>query len=149
MDIKNFASMLLEDIKKSGLPIAEVERLQTEKSVFGIETSDNSQFLLKIAKRDVLQESLLLEMDDTESKIHEIYERFAESCEYNQILLRNDFDIDWLLDTLDIEQYRKLENYILRYCSKNDELLFRLGFKYAWSLFSECTKREEHQSAKP
>ncbi|GFI30946.1 hypothetical protein IMSAGC013_02339 [Lachnospiraceae bacterium] len=54
--------------------------------------------------------------------------------------MNNDFDIDWLADILDIKDYRKLENIILQYSSRNDELLFTLGFKYAWSLFMECAK---------
>ena len=47
--------------------------------------------------------------------------------------MNNDFDIDWLEGILDMKDYRKLENIILQYSSRNDELLFTLGFKYAWS----------------
>ena len=54
--------------------------------------------------------------------------------------MNNDFDIDWLEDILDMKDYRKLENIILQYSARNDELLFTLGFKYAWSLFMECAK---------
>lgn len=46
-------------------------------------------------------------MDKTESKIHEIYERFANSWEYNDIMMRNDSDIDWLLEKPDAENYRR------------------------------------------
>lgn len=143
MNIKNFTTMLLENIEESKLPVTEVERIQTDKSLFGISTFDDSQFLLKIAKRDALQESILLEMDEAESKIHEIYERFTNSWEYNNTLMNHDFDIDWLLDKLDIQDYHRLEKYILKYSSKNDELIFRLGFKYAWSLFTECMEPEK------
>ncbi len=73
MDMKFFAAMILKDIEESELPITEVERIQTDKGLFGISTSDNSQFLLKIAKRDAKQESTFLEMDEADSKIHEIY----------------------------------------------------------------------------
>lgn len=140
--MKFFAAMILKDIEESELPITEIERIQTDKGLFGISTSDNSQFLLKIAKRDAKQESTFLEMDEADSKIHEIYERFANSWEYNEILMNHTFDIEWLIDMIDTENYQKLEDYILKYCSRNDELLFRLGFKYAWSLFHECEKKE-------
>ncbi len=81
--------------------------------------------------------------EKTNSKIHQIYEHFANSWEYNDALMRNDFDIDWLIGILDYEDYRKLENYIMYYCSQNDELLFRLGFQCAWSLFCECAQEEK------
>lgn len=64
------------------------------------------------------------------------------SWEFNEILMHNDFDIEWLLKELDFDSFRTLENYILYYCSKNNELLFRLGFKYAWSLLHECMQKE-------
>lgn len=59
----------------------------------------------------------------------------------------NDFDIDWLKGELKLDDFLKLEDYILSYCSKNDELIFRLGFKYAWSLFRECVKKEKLENA--
>lgn len=40
MDMKNFAAMLLKDIEKSGLPIAEIKRIQSNKGLFAIETSE-------------------------------------------------------------------------------------------------------------
>ncbi len=143
MDMESFAAMLLDSIGRAGLPIADVERLHENKCLFGIEMSDKSEFLLKIGKRDVEQEAHLIELDETDSKIHEIYERYTNSREYNEALMRNDFDIDWLEREVGIEKYRKLENEILYYCSRNDEILFRLGFKYAWSLFHECMEKEK------
>lgn len=96
MDMKNFAAMLLKDIEKSGLPIAEIKRIQSDKGLFAIETSDNSEFLIKIANRDAKRETFFLEIDETERRIHEIYEKYVKSWEYNEILMNNDFDIDWL-----------------------------------------------------
>lgn len=140
MDMKNFAAMLLKDIEKSGLLIAEIKRIQSDKGLFAIETSDNSEFLIKIANRDAKRETFFLEIDETERRIHEIYEKYVNSWEYDEIHMNNDFDIDWLEDILDMKDYRKLENIILQYNSRNDELLFTLGFKYSWSLFMECVK---------
>lgn len=140
MDMKNFAAMLLKVIEKSGFPIAEIKRIQSDKGLFAIETSDNSKFLIKIANRDAKRETFFLEIDETERRIHEIYEKYVSSWEYDEILMNNDFDIDWLEGILDMKDYRKLENIILQYSSRNDELLFTLGFKYAWSLFMECAK---------
>ena len=140
MDMKNFAAMLLKDIEKSGLPIAEIKRIQSDKGLFAIETSDNSEFLIKIANRNAKRETFFLEIDETERRIHEIYEKYVNSWEYDEIHMNNDFDIDWLEDIWDMKDYRKLENIILQYNSRNDELLFTLGFKYAWSLFMECAK---------
>ncbi len=140
MDMKNFAATLLKDIEKSELPIAEIKRIQSDKGLFAIETSDNSEFLIKIANREAKRETFFLEIDKTERRIHEIYEKYVSSWEYDEILMNNDFDINWLENILDMKDYRKLENIILQYSSRNDELLFTLGFKYAWSLFMECAK---------
>lgn len=141
MDIEKFGDILLKSIKKEETLVAEVERIKD--SLFGIAISDDSQFLIKIGKREPKREAALLEMEESDSKIHEIYNKFADSWEYSLILKHNDFDISWLIGVLESEEYDKLEEYILHYCAKNDELLFRLGFKYAWSLFSECAEKEK------
>lgn len=143
MDIEKFVSMLFKSMRKAGLPVADVERLHENRWLFGIEMFDKSEFLLKIGRRDAEQEAYLMGLDETDSKIHDIYERYVNSWEFNETLIHNDFDIAWLLDKLDFENYQKLENYLLYYCSRNDELLFRLGFKYAWSLFHECMEKEK------
>lgn len=141
MDIKKFIDILLQGIKNGSMPNVEVE--QIKESLFGIAVSDDSQFLIKIGRREPEQEQFFLEMEDKDNKIHEIYERFANSWEYDLILRHNDFNIEDLVGDMELKAYQKLEDYILCYCSKNDELLFRLGFKYAWSLFLECSKKEE------
>ena len=139
MDIGNFGTMVLNSMKKAGLPIAEVERIKENNSLLGIATSDDSQFLIKIEKREPGQEASFLETEEKDNKkIHDIYETFAESWEYSEMMMNNDFDIEWLLEKLDVEDYCKLEDYILYYSSRNDETFFELGFKYAWSLFTEC-----------
>ncbi len=140
MDIEKFADILLKSIKEAKMPVTEVERIKD--SLFGIAMSDDNQFLIKIGRREPKQEAAFLEMEESDSKIHEIYNKFADSWEYGLILKHNDFDISWLIEVLESEEYDKLEDYILHYCAKNDELLFRLGFKYAWSLFSECAEKE-------
>ena len=147
MDIENFISMLLKSIGKAGLPIVDVERLHENKCLFGIEMSDKSEFLLKIGKRDAEQEAYLMELDEADSKINDIYERYTNSWEFNNVMKHNDFDIDWLKGKLELDDFLKLEDYILSYCSKNDELIFRLGFKYAWSLFHECVEKEKLENA--
>lgn len=146
MNIESFAAKLFETMRKSGIPIKDVEQLHENKWLFGIEMSDKSEFFLKIGERNAEQEAYLMDLDEKDSKIHEIYERFTNSWEYNNALMHNDFDIDWLDEKLDIKDYRKLEDYILRYCSRNDEILFRLGFKYAWSLFHECIEKEKEEN---
>lgn len=116
-----------------------------KKGLFRIEISDGSKFLIRIGEHEAEQGAAFLDMGDENSRIHEIYKRFINSWEYNQVLMHNDFDIEWLERELDMEDYRKLEDYFLHYCSKNDELLFKLGFKYAWSLFHECSTKEEFE----
>ena len=82
-----------------------------------------------------------MEIDETNSRIHGIFERFTNTWEYNHVMMKNNVDLDWLKGKLDKEEYRKLEDYILNLWFKNDELLFRLGFRYAWSLFTECAEK--------
>ena len=147
MDMKNFAAILLKDIEKSGLPIAEIKRIQSDKGLFAIETSDNSEFPIKIASRDAKRETFFLEIDETERRIHGIYEKYVSSWGNDEILMNNDFDIDWLEGILDMKDFRKLENIILQYSSRNDELLSTLEFKYAWSLFMECTKGNDSSNS--
>lgn len=141
MDIENFASILLKSIGKAGLSIADVERLDENKCLFGIELSDKSEFLLKIGerrRRNAEQEMYSMELDEMDSKISDIYEQYINSWEFNDTMVHNKFDIDWLKRELELDDYLKLEDHILGYCSRNDEFIFRLGFKYAWSLFHEC-----------
>jgi len=92
-------------------------------------------------KHPVEHETFFREMDETNSRIHGMFERFTNSWEYNHIMMQNDVDLDWLEEKLDRDDYRKLEKYILNQYLKNDELIFRLGFRYAWSLFSECAEK--------
>ena len=80
-------------------------------------------------------------MDETNSRIHGIFERFTNTWEYNRVRMKNNVDLDWLKEKLDKDDYRKLGDYILNLWFKNDELLFRLGFRYAWSLFTECVEK--------
>lgn len=93
-------------------------------------------------EKNKFQDSLGYENDTTISRIREIYENYSNTQEFNKILACNRFDIDWLLESLDHETFQKLEDYVLSYCSRNDELLFQLGFQYAWSLFTECMNQE-------
>ncbi|MEY8518960.1 hypothetical protein AALC25_19095 [Lachnospiraceae bacterium 29-84] len=135
MNIEKFTDMLLKSLEKMEVPAATVEQITEDGGLLGIATSDNSQFLIKIGKCDMEQEAFFREMDETNSKIHGIFERFTNTWEYNNV------DLDWLEGKLDKKDYRKLEDYILNLWLKNDELLFRVGFRYAWSLFNECTQK--------
>lgn len=135
MNIEKFTDMLLKSLEKMEVPAATVEQITEDGGLLGIATSDDSQFLIKIGKCDTEQEAFFREMDETNSKIHGIFERFTNTWEYNNV------DLDWLEGKLDKKDYRKLEDYILNLWLKNDELLFRVGFRYAWSLFNECTQK--------
>ena len=141
MNIEKFTDMLLNSLEKMEVPAATVEYTTQNGGLLGVATSDDSQFLIKIGKCDTEQESFFREMDETNSRIHGMFERFTNSWEYNQIMMQNDVDLDWLEEKLDREDYRKLEKYIMDICLKNDELLFGLGFRYAWSLFTECAEK--------
>ena len=141
MNIEKFTDMLLKSLEKMEVPAATVEYTTKNGGLLGVATSDDSQFLIKIGKCDTEQEASFREMDETNSKIHGIFERFTNTWEYNNIMMKNNIDLDWLAGKLDKEDYRKLENYILNLWLKNDELLFRVGFRYAWSLFNECTPK--------
>lgn len=141
MNIEKFTDMLLKSLEKMEVPAATAEHLTEDGGLLGIATSDDSQFLIKIGKCDTEHETFFREMDETNSRIHGIFERFTNSWEYNHVMMKNNVDLDWLEEKLDKEDYRKLEDYILQCCLKNDELIFRLGFRYAWSLFTECTPK--------
>lgn len=141
MNIEKFMDMLLENLEKMEVSVANVEHITKDGGLLGIATSDDSQFLIKIGKCDTEHETFFREMDETNSRIRGMFERFTNSWEYNHIMMQNDIDLDWLEEKLDGEDYRKLEKYILNLCLKNDELIFRLGFRYAWSLFNECTSK--------
>ncbi|EOS43477.1 hypothetical protein C809_03876 [Lachnospiraceae bacterium MD335] len=141
MNIEKFTDMLLKSLEKMEVPAATVEHITEDGGLLGIATPDDSQFLIKIGKCDVEHETFFRKMDETNSRIHGIFERFTNSWEYNNIMMKNNIDLDWLAGKLDKEDYRKLENYILNLWLKNDELIFRVGFRYVWSLFNECTQK--------
>ena len=123
MNIEKFTDMLLKSLEKMEVPAATVEHITQNGGLLGVATSDDSQFLIKIGKCDTEQESFFREMDETNSRIHGMFERFTNSWEYNQIMMQNDVDLDWLEEKLDREDYRKLEKYIMNFCLKNDELI--------------------------
>ena len=141
MNIEKFADMLLKSIEKMEMPVADVLQIKTDNSLFGVEMPDDSQFLIKIGKCNTEEETLLCVMDEVGSRIHEIFEKFTNSWEYNHILMKNKLDIDWLMGKLEMRDYQRVEDYILDNSSRNDELIFRLGFRYAWSLFTECAEK--------
>ena len=60
MKTKNFAAMLLKEIKESEIPVTGTDNLQTDKGLFGLKLSDKSQFLIKITEREAMQEAALL-----------------------------------------------------------------------------------------
>lgn len=100
---------------------------------------DGSRYIMnRTGKCDIEQETFLQDMDETNSRIYGIFEEFTNSWEYNHVMMQNNMDLDWLEEKLEREDYQKLEDDILRFCLKNDKLVFRMGFRYAWSLFSEC-----------
>lgn len=141
MNIEKFTDMLLKSLEKMEVSNANVERLTKDSGLLGIATSDDSQFLIKIGQCDTEHETFFRKMDETNSRIHETFERFTNSWEYNNVMMKNTVDLDWLEGKLDKNDYQKLEKYIMNLWLKNDELIFRLGFRYAWSLFSECAEK--------
>ena len=141
MNIEKFTDMLLKSFEKMEVPAVTVEHITKNGGLLGVATSDDSQFLIKIGKCDTEHEAFFREMDETNSRIHGIFERFTNTWEYNRVMMKNNVDLDWLEGKLDKEDYRKLEDYILNLWFKNDEQLFRLGFRYAWSLFTECAEK--------
>ena len=138
---EKFTDMLLNSLEKMEVSATKVEQITEDGGLLGIATSDDSQFLIKVGRRDTERERSFWEMDETNSRIHGIFERFTNTWEYNRVMMKNNVDLDWLEGKLDKEDYRELENYILNLWLKNDELLFRLGFRYAWSLFTECAEK--------
>mgnify|MGYP001146954705 CR=1 FL=1 len=141
MNIEKFTDMLLNSLEKMEVSATKVEQITEDGGLLGIATSDDSQFLIKVGRRDTERERSFWEMDETNSRIHGIFETFTNTWEYNRIMMKNNVDLDWLEGKLDKKDYRKLEDYILNLWLKNDELLFRVGFRYAWSLFNECTQK--------
>lgn len=141
MNIEKFSDMLLKCIENMEIPAVDVQQIETHYNLFGVEMPDDSQFLIKIGKCNIEEETLFCEMDKAGSRIDEIFENFTNSWEYNHTLMQNSIDINWLMGKLEKEDYQKLEDYILDYSSKNEELIFRLGFRYAWSLFNECAEK--------
>lgn len=108
----------IKNIGKEDLPIVDVEWLHKNKCLFGLEISDKSEFLFKIGNRDAEQEEYLTELDEDDSKNSDIYERYTNSWEFNDIMNHIDFNIDWLKGQLELDDYLKLEDYILSYCKK-------------------------------
>lgn len=78
-----------------------------------------------------------------QSKISDIYDIFVTSPECYKIFYRNKLKLDWLGEKLEKKEICDLENQVMNYASKNDEILFRAGFHYAWSLFFECIQQNE------
>lgn len=76
----------------------------------------------------------------TRDRITEIFYMIIEKPEYSELLLKNVYDISWLKQRLEYEEYTRLEDIILAYGCKNDEILFSAGFQFAWELFQQCNQ---------
>lgn len=100
MNIEKFADMLLKGIEKMEKPVA-VQQIKTDNSLFGVEMPDDSQFLINIGKCNAEEETPFCEMGEVGSRIHEIFEKFTNSWEYNHTLMKNKLDIDWLMEKLE------------------------------------------------
>ena len=125
MNIEKFTDMLLENLEKMEVSVANVEHITKDGGLLGIATSDDSQFLIKIGMCDTEHETFFREMDETNSRIHGMFERFTNSWEYNNMMMKNAVDLDWLEGKLERNDYQRLEKYIMNLWLKNDELLFR------------------------
>lgn len=143
MNIEKFTEKFFTCLKKMEMPAVKVQPIKADNSLFVITTSDDSQFLIKVGKCGTEEETHFCNKEKMGGRIHEIFEKYTNSREYNHALMQNNIDIDWLIGKLEREDYRILENYILEYGSRNDEIIFQLGFKYAWSLFSECAENKD------
>ena len=128
MNIEKFTDMLLNSLEIMEVPAATVEHITGDSGLLGVATSDDSQFLIKIGKCDTEHEAFFREMDETNSRIHGMFERFTNSWEYNHIMMQNDVDLDWLEEKLDRGDYRKLEKYIMNLCLKK-EIPYMRGFR--------------------
>lgn len=73
-------------------------------------------------------------------KLSEIYQTVITKQEFYDLFQSNSFDISWLKPKLETKDYLNLEDIIFDYVNKNDELLFKAGFRYAWALFLQCNK---------
>lgn len=73
-------------------------------------------------------------------RIRSIFHSIQQDSDYIRLSEHNQFDIDWLKEKLSGDEFERLESNILEYASRNDENVFTMGFKYAWSLFFECMK---------
>lgn len=72
--------------------------------------------------------------------IYELYQSVIEKPEFREVTLKNSFDISWLKSKLENSEYEQLEDMIFDYGNKNDEILFKEGFRSAWNLFLQCCK---------
>ena len=105
MNIKKFTDMLLNSLEKMEVSATKVEQITEDGGLLGIATSDDSQFLIKVGRRDTERERSFWEMDETNSRIHGIFETFTNTWEYNRIMMKNNVDLDWLEGKLDKEDY--------------------------------------------
>ena len=137
MDLKYFGAMLIRELTQADIPISKIEPINEEFNLLNVIMEDNSCFQVTIGGVGLKLDSSFYKMENCE-RIGSIYRSFVQSQECNEIMTRIKFDIDWVRRKLSIEEYCKLENFILDYAFKNDETIFTMGFKYAWFLFYEC-----------
>ena len=105
MNIEKFTDMLLNSLEKMEVSATKVEQITEDGGLLGIATPDDSQFLIKVGRRDTERERSFWEMDETNSRIHGIFETFTNTWEYNRIMMKNNVDLDWLEGKLDKEDY--------------------------------------------
>lgn len=115
MDVEYFGLMLLRGIGQAGLPIAGIKQITEDNSLFNVETADKSQFLIKIEKFKPKPDLTVQGKADWENckGICSIYDSLIQIQKQNKTLLHNKFDMGWLEDKLNTEDYCRLENSLL------------------------------------
>lgn len=138
MEVKYFGAMVLRGMMQAELPVVHIEPANQEYSLLYVSLKDSSKFCIRIGK---LEKQIDIAFANEKGvKIKDIYESFASGNQCNELLLENELDICWLKNILDDKEYFRLENHILDYSSKNDQIIFEAGFRYAWSLFFDCMR---------
>lgn len=140
MKVKYFGTMLLRGMMQAKLPVVHIEPANQEHSLLYVLLKDSSKFSIRIGSLEANKDFAF--GNEKGVRIRDIYESFARSREYNEMLMKNEYDIAWLEKKISEKEFCRLERHILDYSSKNDEILFKAGFRYAWSLFCECMEKD-------
>ncbi len=128
MSQNEFKDWFFDVINESNLPLRDINVFDKKNSI-EIELEGNEKFLVIINQN--------LGGKTMDEKLDEIYKIFLEFEVIDKFINKNKFNFGKYEQLLSKDEFENLEDDIFEFVTKNDKLMFKGAFCYAYKLFHE------------